>query len=648
MPERAEIFVQHKQVSYFIQKTGPEDRRLRALWLDATSEEQAAAPLSSPARRGFVYRLPPGSTIRRGAKRSNTDSDAAGRAGIQRKKPQPTQVQSEGPGGYALYPYWLCDDLAKDTYVLIASHFSPISLLLEFRNAAMHPLYLDIRLLLHVSVQIFTSTEWQESICKVPGKQRGFKVALALDLGPFILAFLSHDLLFQIRWDNERERLPGSRVADVLHNWPQFLQGVATWIQQRRLHARSRDRPAFLAIHQADVFGGLGNYTLSEVFHRAGLQISLTERELFDNASRTARLCLAYREFALHAEHVLWPSMKRFLHGFKLAVERSHRLLYGKSLKVYGKEWTCVTARHGALLDEALNAARTRKRVDYDPFEPGLVFTSLTIERDNLGHLVFGQQEWHALRSSWGLQISDSRDALSQLYRPFLSAQRTHLRPGHYRDGLMGGEGNARRFATIMYRLSPSPGLLSSAGDDDSDSDEADDQSAAQKQHKKKKKVRTFQAWSIIPSALSRAVPAVQERMMQVPEAKRLMSTLAEKIKSTRTYTVGPLDFCGVARLERAQGRGKPILFLCNDDPSVPAFYRHRRQRTEERLKTHFKAALQVRQSRRWNTRKKKGPSHKRDPNSTRTRRSPTSDDQLAIREGLELIKDLPPRRRRT
>ncbi|KAL7279559.1 hypothetical protein ACG7TL_005958 [Trametes sanguinea] len=648
MPERAEIFVQHKQVSYFIQTTGPEDRHLRALWLDATSEEQAAAPLSSPARLGFVYRLDPGSTIRRGAKRSKKDADAAGRVGTKRKKPQPAklEVKSEGPGGYAVYPYWLCDDLAKDTYVLVASHFSPISLILEFRNATMQPLYLDIRLLLHVSVQIFTSTEWLESICKVPGKRRGFKVALALDLGPFILAFLPHDLLFQVRWDNELEHLPGRRVADVLHSWPQFLQGVATWIQQRRMHARCRDRPAFLSIHQADIFGGLGNYTLSEVFHRAGLRISLTERELFDNASRTARLCLAYREFALHAERLLWPSMKRFLHGFKLAVERSHRLLYGKSLKVYGKEWTCVTARHGALLDEALDAAQTRKHTDYDPFEPGLVSNGLVIERDNLGRLIFGQQEWLALQTSWGLRIPDSTDALSQLYRPFLSAQRTYLRPGYYQEGLTGGEWNARRFATTMYCLSPSPGYLSSSTTE-VDSDQEDDESTAGRP-RQKKKARTFQAWSIIPSALFRAVPAVQDRMMQVPEAKRLMSTLAEKIKSTRTYTVGPLDFCGVARIERAQGRGEPILFLCDDDPSVPAFYRHRRQRTQEHLKIHFKAALQVRQSRRWNTRKKKGPSHKRNPNSTRTRRSPTSDDQLAIREGLELVKDLPPRRRRT
>ncbi|KAJ3001953.1 hypothetical protein NUW54_g6113 [Trametes sanguinea] len=626
MPERAEIFIQHKQVLYFIAHTSPEERRLRSIWVDPTSEEQKSSPSTSPASAGLVYRLPAGSTIQRGAKKSkNTDNS------------EPTRSSQSG---YAIYPFWLCGDLAKDSYILTASHFNPRSLVLEFRNASSRALYLDIRLLLHVSVQIFTSQEWQDSICKVKCKRRGFKVAMALDLGPYVLAFLSHDLLFQVYWNDDIQRLPSSSVKDVLQNWPGFLHDVACWIQRRRLHARLRDRPAFLAIHQADIFAGLGNYTLSEVFHRAGLRLSLSERELFDNASRTARLCVAYREFALHAERALWPSMKRFFDGFKIAVERSQRLLYSKHLKVYGKEWTWVNARLGKLLDNALGAEQDRQAPRFDMFEPSLVAASLAMEHGNLGHLIFGAQEWENLQQSWGLQVAEPQDSLTALFRrhtsAFIACQVTHLPSGYYADGIVAGQWNARRFSTIMYRFSPSPlgSLLSSIDNDDEVSNKAS-------------KVRTYQAWSIIPSsALHHASPAVQLRLTQVPEAKRLMSTLVTKIMTTRTYTVGPLDFCGVARVERAQARGKPIIFLCDDDPRVPTYYRIRREHTQECLKSHFKAAVRVRHVRTWDTRRKKGPSHKRDPNSTRTRRSPTTAEDLALKEGLAIIKDLPPRRR--
>ncbi|KAJ3001525.1 hypothetical protein NUW54_g6367 [Trametes sanguinea] len=581
----------------------------------------------------------------------------------------PSHTQS----GYAIYPYWLCGDLGQDSYTLIASHFNPEALILEFCNSSSHALYLDIRLLLHVSVQIFTYEEWHGSICKVPRERRGFKVALALDLGPYFLAFLSHDLLFQLHWATEIEHLPSSRFSDVLCDWPGFLRQVATWIEQRRARARRRDSPAFLAIHNADVFPGLGNYTLSEVFHRAGkdpsgsytsllliecpfskfqgLRLSLTEQEVFDNASRTARLCAAYREFALHTEKALWPFMKRFLHGFKLVVERSDRLLYSKSLKVYGKEWAFVSARHGTLLDSAIATANDKKGPIYDVFEPSLIANSLSMTSHNLGHLIFGPVEWDTLQRSWQVHVDQtSQDALTKLYRAFLYNQRTYLRPGYYHDGLGVTQWNARRFATTMYRLSPSRMAFAQSLSDTEDDDEDEDEERPQP---KRKKVRTYQAWTVIPSVMHRASQSVQERMMQVPDAKRLLTTLACKIKTTRTYTVGPLDFCGVARLERAQGRGEPITlalpstFLCDDDPQVPEYYRDRRQHKEAHLKSHFTAALRMRHVRRWNTRRKKGPSHKRDPNSTRTRRSPTTAEQLALSEGLALIKDLPPRRRR-
>ncbi|KAL7279787.1 hypothetical protein ACG7TL_002584 [Trametes sanguinea] len=501
MPERAEIFVQHQQVLYFIQHTSAEDRQLRAIWVDPTTEEQRTSPATSPARAGLVYRLPAGATIRRGAKKKETTvtrpSPQGAGAGTKRKGPSMDPGKSQSQSGYAVYPFWLCNNLAKDSYVLVASHFNPQSLILEFRNTTLHALYFDVRLLPSsiTIVQIFAMSEWRDSICKVPRDRRGFKVAIALDLGSYIIAFLSHDLLFQVYWANNIRALPSNTVVDVLHDWPGFLRVVACWVQQRRARARSRDKPAFLIIHQADVFAGLGNYTLSEVFHRAGLRLSLSESELFDNPSRTARLCMAYREFAIHTQSALWPSMKRFFHGFKIAVERSDRLLYSKHLKVYGKEWTWVTARQGALLNAAISAEKNQGGPIYDVFEPSLVAASLAMEHGNLGHLIFGAQEWASLQRLWGLHVAEPQDALTMLYRPFGRYQRTYLRPGYYQDGLAGGQWNAQRFSTSMYRFALTPFALSPSpiinSNDDNDDDDAD--------VRKPKKVRTFQAWSIIP-----------------------------------------------------------------------------------------------------------------------------------------------------
>lgn len=52
---------------------------------------------------------------------------------------------------------------------------------------------------------------------------------------------------------------------------------------------------------------------------------------------------------------------------------------------------------------------------------------------------------------------------------------------------------------------------------------------------------------------------SVARRLVTLPEHLRLAVTLVRKITMTHTYTVGPMDFCGIARLERAQGGAAPM-----------------------------------------------------------------------------------------
>lgn len=202
--------------------------------------------------------------------------------------------------------------------------------------------------------------------------------------------------LCQVHWAASFERLPSALISDVITSWPSFLRDVAWWVEGRRARARSRAGPAFLAIHSSKAFPGLGVYSLSEVFHRAGkfiiqnmssffivlgtgLRLSLPEQSLFDNASRTARLCIAFRVFAADCEMALWPFAKRYLHGFKFAVEHSDRLFYGRYLRVYGKGQTWVCARHGAMLDNAV-----RPGIEAATYHLMIVFKSRAIQTTSL------------------------------------------------------------------------------------------------------------------------------------------------------------------------------------------------------------------------------------------------------------------------
>ncbi|OJT14775.1 hypothetical protein TRAPUB_8666 [Trametes pubescens] len=106
--------------------------------------------------------------------------------------------------------------------------------------------------------------------------------------------------------------------------------------------------------------------------------------------------------------------------------------------------------------------------------------------------------------------------------------------------------------------------------DEDEDEDEDDGTNNT------KKKKRTYQAWSIIP--VPTMTSGVARRLVILPEHYRLAATLVKKITTTHTYMVGPMDFCGIARLERAQGGAAPIYFLSTpkevlQQPSQVALY---------------------------------------------------------------------------
>lgn len=266
----------------------------------------------------------------------------------------------------------------------------------------------------------------------------------------------------------------------------------------------------------------------------AGLPISLTERELFNNPSALARLCAAWYHLAEEANTNLWHLVRKSVYGFTLAVTRSQRLLYADRLYVYGKQRTYTTSRIGQILDQS------KASVDnppYDLFEPMLVNTALRNEECNLGSLIFGRDLWQKIAVNEQLSSACLRqDDPLTTYFSLLSSSETFIPPNLHPqiyDTLDGGSLKARWFETNAYRLADN-----------------------------------MNAWTIIPFENQSST-----HISPIYGDARLRLTLNHLIMNTNQFCVGPLDFCGVAKIELAQGGGTPIIFVCEQDPRMSQFY---------------------------------------------------------------------------
>ncbi|KAF8056088.1 hypothetical protein FPV67DRAFT_1678672 [Lyophyllum atratum] len=127
-------------------------------------------------------------------------------------------------------------------------------------------------------------------------QRRGFKIGITFEFKTHVLALPTNDLLIQ--------DLPA---------------------QQANIYT---DYSAFLAEKEWSIFYGAGVYTTQEIFHKAGLSPNITEREVFDCPSQTARLVVAWYDLTAEMYYSLWSFMKLFLRGSKFACHRTDRLQY--------------------------------------------------------------------------------------------------------------------------------------------------------------------------------------------------------------------------------------------------------------------------------------------------------------------------------
>ncbi|KAF5359922.1 hypothetical protein D9758_013982 [Tetrapyrgos nigripes] len=176
------------------------------------------------------------------------------------------------------------------------------------------PLNLYLAFLTHTNIQLYTRKQFLQSIVKLPVKVRRFSIGLAFEFQDYFLAFVMLDNVFQQpNWYLPSGPIPFElSIPDPVHMWLTFLNQVTQAIMAR-VNSPSCQRDQVSAIQvvcDMKIFHGIGIYVGLETFAMAGISPFLTEAEVFDCPSRTARLCLAYWEFvnmSYSPELCCWP-----------------------------------------------------------------------------------------------------------------------------------------------------------------------------------------------------------------------------------------------------------------------------------------------------------------------------------------------------
>ncbi|KZV79137.1 hypothetical protein EXIGLDRAFT_757181 [Exidia glandulosa HHB12029] len=278
---------------------------------------------------------------------------------------------------------------------------------------------LTVRLNNHTSVQVYRRETWEASVRDIPALKdaRQFKIAIALEFPSFVIAFVTANLTCEPHWysstaemnarepaptfpfpntvpttreDIEAELAPGPRKHFPLSL--QYEHIVAQWIRERRRRSKRLQLAILVIRKHQKIFPGVGVSSVCEIFHIAGLSPYLTEAELFDSPSRTARLIEAFAVFLMKATSIVTPFVQPALHGDTfLAPSLEHRVRCGYGcFYVFAKPRARVTRRVKDLQALYVEDVQNASPVRYDVYEPALMAPAFEKEI-HLGELIFGE-----------------------------------------------------------------------------------------------------------------------------------------------------------------------------------------------------------------------------------------------------------------
>ncbi|TFY75412.1 hypothetical protein EWM64_g8601 [Hericium alpestre] len=312
MPESREVLMSEKHIRYVLQQNPDANWTLQAISCDASRDEQKAFRISTRHKNRLIDKITGNEIV----------SLVHGQNGAQTPLWLPMPLLP--PSG----------DSAESlgTMCLMGITSTPRTLRLDLDT-----MWLQVHLLLHTSVQVYSRTQWEKFVLPVSKKVCRFHVDLALEFEKFILAFITSNLLIQVTWLQDVVEMPMPN-PNILRDWPQWLEMVAKWLEDHFHKSRGTTMIGNIMTRSDDIPEGVGRYTDDEIDQ-------LADEEVFDNPSRCACVLEALYAYTWISEHKIWPKVvKPAIQDGLLAPTGWQWMKYMTYLYVYGHETSYVPA----------------------------------------------------------------------------------------------------------------------------------------------------------------------------------------------------------------------------------------------------------------------------------------------------------------
>ncbi|KAI0668379.1 hypothetical protein C8Q78DRAFT_1046844 [Trametes maxima] len=531
MPEYREVLANVYTVQRWLQDVYRPNQDsalcLQALWVDSTNSEQKnAKSRSSQEAQGLTYRLNSGSTIQRGSSGSQ----------------QPVWPHKDGHPVQSL-----------DGMVLSSIKATPRMVVINLET-----IVLQVRLHTHVVSQVYTRSQWYDEIAMVPKVTRVFRVAIALDFGNWVVAFLSADNIWTPYWSQPSDPLPVYH-PDVYHDYPAFVGYMANAIWDclgplKPNRGKKEDTEKLALNWVRENVGGVGMYMSEEIFYLAGLSPFISEYEFFSCPSRVARFCEAFWTLAEHAHKALSTLLEPCYEGYVLAPTEGHRLRYTRWLYVHAKKQVVMSLRMKSLRNNYLAVLSTDNQHNdsdrprqvrssscglYDVFEPTYIKPALEKPGFSLARYIFEPTTVPA-----SVQVGPE-DPLMEVYHELVATGllprtplSTNLKPAHYSPiCLAESDMNAARINTSLWLC--------------------------------KSVISQKPVWSILPPFPAHLVERSHHLDMPLSllPSRRLFEHADDNARNVQSFqyivsnskkvAIGPLEYCAIGRRLYRGGCGK-------------------------------------------------------------------------------------------
>ncbi|KAJ8090813.1 hypothetical protein PM082_024726 [Marasmius tenuissimus] len=635
MPENPELDLKGQYVNRQIDVLSLSSYKLRTFFADVTKEE-TKSPFCPPAARlptGHVTEL----TLRRVIDMDMTRGNPSDSNYILPVSPNILNLPYSGGDNdlRETRAAWEQLDIRIERAV-----YHTRWVVLQFRmQESDRLLYLGVQPLLHMSVNIYERDVWRKHI-RTASRQREvedgfeigrrFKIALAIDFTNYVLVFGSSDNLFGIKWSLDT---PPVEVEPLPHIGPageglgttevyfRFLQSVVVWVSEvlsgTVKGCRLEDIICLVLRNARGPWNGIGVYTVCELLWYSGISPWLTLRDVITNPSRLARLCEGMYAFMYDSHVYNRRILKRVLVKSRSITTLSATL---NDILDYPKTHLIVYGRTDVKVSTWVRD-RIHNKEGFDVYEYDLTYSDTD---GHLAYMIWETQDPESLSSHTDplavyflARMSQPEGGIKKYFRPKGTAYNSRPTTTHLPQRPL--DTNKRKvrshsIPTLLYRAGDHSLWTPVANSTYFVPDQAGDAKTANKAPKvipmpkpmkqaPRKRKRTLVAAESAPEKVEERGKGNEKHLLAPEIGEERRKRLISHVKCrTKGWTVGPLDFCGVAKAIR-NGIKHYIMYSNSSSwsPTAQKIYRYREglryyegNRKQSRLGT-LKALLDTR-----------------------------------------------------